>query len=241
MVEYINMTKGRLMMKKLYMRLLVAAVALSAVVAANAIPLSQLVSQGGTITIGDKRFWGFSYSTTGPDAANIQAQAGALNVYTSSDSGGIYYLNFQGLVGTAIGGDLLLGYYVNALGGNTIDMIDQYYAPNTFNGAVSIGEIVMAGNQVVANSIIGFNDYSDPKGEAGDNLYINPPQSGLQIIKDIGFLPGVGDNGAVGGYAGLSLLVQSFHQPGVPDGGLTLALLGFGLFGIEGLRRRLAK
>ena len=42
------------------------------------------------------------------------------------------------------------------------------------------------------------------------------------------------------GEVSVSQIQQSFHQ-GVPDGGLTLALLGSALVGCAGLRRKLSK
>lgn len=202
---------------------------------ANAIPLGTL-APAGTITIGDKTFSNFGWQSAN---SQLNAEAAVLDV-TASVSGGIYYLDFSGLIalnGGTLGalGDLKLTYTVTANPG-AITYIDQLYTPNALPswGQITIGETVKNGATIYGTSTLTLNptDLSDPQPEAGDLLQIVPPQKTLNVVKDI--LISANPNELVG----LSNVEQSFHQP---DGGLTVALLGFALVGVEGLRRKLAR
>jgi hypothetical protein len=234
---------------RMRIRMLVMAVVLGYAGVASAVPvtLGQLMNAGvnGTVTCDDKVFSGFS-ATAGNDAASqaLLGQALALMVNCSVVNG-VDYLDFSGPLtvlngsgSTSLMGDVLLHYTVTATGGHVIGLIDQVYTPNAplGSGQISIGESAV-GATASASSQLSFNPLvvSDPaNGVFGPNLTLNPGQTSLTITKDINILanPGVIS-------IGLSDVQQSFHQ--IPDGGLTLALLGFAMVGVEGLRRRLAK
>jgi hypothetical protein len=199
--------------------------------------LADLAANGGSIGIGDKVFSGFSFTTsglTGFNAGNI--------IVSASIVGGVYYLDYSGnisVVGapnTAGSADLLLKYTVTATAGQ-IFMIDQNYTgsasprPGSF---LSVDETVKAGGIIVANSHLDATDLSDPFSEPGDNLFVNPSQTTLDVTKDIAF--GFGANNPDGSFVTISDVEQSFHQT-VPEGGSAVALLGMALAGIEGARR----
>jgi hypothetical protein len=194
--------------------------------------LADLAANGGSIGIGDKIFSGFSFTTsglTGFNASNITVTASFLN--------GVYYLDYAGNISMVSSGpataDLLLKYTVTATAGQ-IFMIDQNYTgsatpqPGAF---LSVDETVKAGGIIVANSHLDATDLSDPFSEPGDNLFVDPAQTTLDVTKDIAF----GVSGEAGGFVTISDVEQSFHQ--VPDGGSAVALLGIALAGIEGARR----
>ncbi len=197
--------------------------------------LQDLVNTGGSLSIGDKTFSNFAYLASGLsgfDANNIQV--------TASSAGGVYFLTWGGNISLVSGGfataDLLLNYRVTANPGSIV-MIDQSYTGSAQppGGAfLSVDETVRVGTTIVANSHLQVGDLSDPFAEVGDNLNVNPSQHVLDVTKDIGM-------GIVnGGFVSLSQVQQSFHQS-VPDGGATVAMLGFALVGVEGMRRKLRK
>jgi hypothetical protein len=198
--------------------------------------LGNLVSSGGSLTIGDKTFSGFSYlatDLTGFNAANIQVTA-------SIGSDGVYFLTWGGNISiVSVGpatGDLLLGYTVTANPG-TIYMIDQKYTGSAQPAGaafIAVDENAYVGGVSVGYSHLQVGDLSDPFAEAGDNLIINPTQSTLTITKDIAF-------GLLnGGFVTISEVSQSFHQ--VPEPTTVIAgallLLPFGASTVRILRKR---
>lgn len=221
---------------------LVMAAVLGCAGVANATLLSDLIRTGGTITIDDKVFSGFGITSQN---TALRTQAGELDV-TTSILGGVDILSFTGplaldnTLGTStLLGDVTLLYHVTATGGNKITMIDQAYTPNGLpgSGQIIIGETAQnIANGVSANSTLTLvpTDLIDPASEAGDNLLVVPGQTDLDVTKDILITANAGF------VVGLSQVDQSFHQ-NIPDGGLTLALLGFAMVGVEGLRRKLGK
>jgi len=239
--------KGNKMKK--YAKILVLAAAVSSMVQVASAQtqyspgtLGWLINEQASLYQGDKIFSGFTLSSSGPGGASVYGQALDMSVYVTQ-VGSTYYLNFEGLVTAKATADLLLGYNVQAINGGRIDAIDQrYIGGGSLGGLLFIDESVSAtlAGDVIAESHLAFpGDSSDPNGEVGDVLVVQPSLTQVFVQKDIGFdLSGATSPDA---RAQFSLLVQSVHQPGLPDGGLTLALLGFGLVGIEGLRRRLTK
>jgi hypothetical protein len=213
---------------------------------ANALTLGQLISNQGTISIGDKTFSGFGIVATGDNQAVIDAlnaQAGGLNV-SASIVGGVYYLDFAGqlFVDNTLGianlhGDLKLSYTVTANPG-VITMIDQLYTPNAVGGTgqIIIGETVASGGVILANSTLSLDpgDLSDPVPERGDNLLVDPGQHTLNVVKDIQI------TAFAGAHVGLSDVQQSFHQD-VPDGGMTLVLLGAAVTCVGFARRKMSR
>lgn len=186
--------------------------------------LLHLSTTGGSLTIGDKVFNNFSFQASGLtnfNPANISV--------TVSIQGGVYYLTYAGNINLTSGGpasaDLVLNYNVTATQGQ-VEMIDQYYAgsaqaANGGSAFLAVDEVVRdSQGNVVANSHLDANDLSDPFGEPGDNLNVNPPQSFLRVTKDISF--GVTN----GGFVTISEVAQSFHQ--VPEPG-TAVLVSMGL------------
>jgi hypothetical protein len=201
--------------------------------------LANLVSSGGSLGIGDKIFSGFGYQESGLtsfDANNISV--------TASIEGGVYYLTWGGIIalasagGPEVGADLLLNYDVTAVGGQIV-MIDQMYtgsAQGRYSDsyvALAVDESVYDGQTVVAFSRLQVGDLSDPYAEAGDDLLVQPGKAKLHITKDIGLTV------VNGGFVSISSVRQSFHQR-VPDGGMTVAMLGLALAGLGIARRRLS-
>jgi hypothetical protein len=206
------------------------------------------LSNGGSLTVGDKTFSNFSFTPTNLTSFN----AAGIVVTASIAPDGTYLLNYGGNIefaSTTTGGaDLVLSYRVTANPGQ-ISMIDQSYvgSAQVFGGVgfLSVDESANVGGQTVANSHLQIGDISDPPAETtsinviGDNLFLTPPQSVIDVIKDIhfGLVFGQPDDVIQAGDITISSVTQSFHQ--VPDGGLSVSLLGFALLGLEGIRRRL--
>lgn len=197
--------------------------------------LADLVTNSGTLTIGDKVFSSFNFFASnafdGIDASQIQV--------TALFENGLYFLRYNMNLQVQSGqtGDLSLFYTVTATGGNLIDYIDQRFTGGIAEGTtgnLQVDETVNAGGANLAESHLSAPlDSSDFPGftEVGDNLFpTGGPQSFLNIEKDIALT----SNGP--GSVSLSIVSQSFHQS-VPDGGSAVALLGIALAGIEGARR----
>jgi hypothetical protein len=225
-MKFLNPIKG--LAKTMLAFGLVSALGGVSLFAAPIYTLGGLVSSGGTITIGDKTFSGFSYQASGLtsfDASQITVAA--------SESGGIDYLTWSGNMSLVSAGvstaDLLLKYIVTANPGQ-INMIDQSYTPgNVVNGLLAVDETVAIGafgGTVVGYSHLDTGDLTDPPAEPvqGDNLNINPAQSVLYVTKDIS----LGVISPNGGSISITQVEQSFHQ--VPEPSVTLiGILGGGL------------
>lgn len=195
--------------------------------------LADLASSGGTLTIDDKTFSGFSYTELGLtsfNAANITV--------TATESGGIEYLTWSGnisLTGSGIAyADLKLNYIVTASAG-AINMIDQAYTGSAQNGFLSIAETAATGSfggPVVGSSHLTGLIPSNPPSYANDLLDVVPPETLLYVTKDIGFA-------VDGGSINLSVVSQSYHQ--VPEPTTIIAgallLLPFGASALRILRR----
>jgi hypothetical protein len=211
--------------------------------------LGDLVSSGGSLTIGDKTFSNFGWQASLADASALSSQAAGLTV-TASILNGIYYLDFAGALtvnnrggmGDLLG-DLNLTYTVTVNNpGSAINMIDQNYTPN---GTLAFGQTIIGetvrNNQgiIVGNSTLTLtpNDLSDPTGEAGDNLNFAGEHQ-LAVIKDILI------DAFAGQIVGLSDVEQSFHQtvPEVPEPTTIIAgallLLPFGASTLRILRKK---
>jgi hypothetical protein len=179
---------------------------------------------GGTLTIDDKTFSGFTYQATGLTGFDPS------QIFVSvSQTGVVDYLTWSGTIsltsGSVATADLILQYIVTANPGPII-MIDQYYTGNAVNGLLAVDEtaaIGAFGGTVVGFSHLEVGDFGDPPAETiqGDSLNINPGQSVLYVTKDIGLA-------VYGGSVTISQVVQSFHQ--VPEPGtMVLGCLGGGL------------
>jgi hypothetical protein len=206
------------------------------------VPSSGTLAQlalGGTLSIDDKIFSGFSYQASGLTAFNANNI-----IVTATESGGIDYLTWSGNMSFSSGGfgsaDLLLNYIVTANPG-AINMIDQSYTGSAANGLLAIDETAATGafgGVVVGYSHLQIGDTTDPLPEPvqGDNLNISPSQSVLYVTKDIGFAV-ISPNG---GSVSIVQVQQSFHQ--VPEpGAMLLGSLGGGLLLLLNLRGRQAR
>jgi hypothetical protein len=200
------------------------------------------LSDGGSLSVGDKTFTGFSYLASGLTSFN----AAEIVVTASIGNDGVYYLTWGGNMGysssslQASSADLLLKYIVTANAGQ-IDMIDQSYTGGTENGSINVTETVRAnvnglGNEIVATSHLTTTLNSE---FVGPNLYVNPAQTTLYVTKDIYFT-------VYGkGYASVSEVSQSFHQTAVPEPSTVVAgallLLPFGVSTLRILRKNKAQ
>lgn len=222
-------------------QILAAAVALNALsVASYAVPtsFSSLLS-GGEISIGDKIFGDFGFQSAAFDASSASVEA-------TVGPAGVYYLTFTGpFLSSGVPSDISIFYSVRTASGfPLITAIDQAFQMSTAGagGFILIGETVrkdsFTGPAVAQSSlayVTGFlSDLADPAAEpvTGDQLVVNPAQAKLFVTKDIYFaaLPG--------GVIGPTAVIQSFHQISIPDGGLTVGMMGLGLAGLSLLRMR---
>jgi hypothetical protein len=212
---------------------------------ANAVTynLGALISSGDSFTIGDKVFDDFGF-------ASAAFNSNDATVTPSIDGNGVYHLTFQG-PWVAAGGqnaDIALSYTVATTSGQPlIEAIGQSYVLSAAGqgGFILIGETVRTGGfagPTTAQSSLSFvtgdpglTDLEDPVAEplTGDDLLVNPTEAKLWVTKDIFF----GANR--GGLIGPTTIRQSFHQISMPEGGTTVAALGFALAGIGLVRRKL--
>lgn len=226
-----------------------AALAVSAAAAvANAAPvnLGDVIGRGASITLGDKIFADFAFASAHFDASQA-------TVDVTKDSSGTYYLTIQGpfvSIGAGNARDIAFSYTVATTTGQPlISSIDQAFVLSAGGqgGFVLIGETVRSGSYsgpTVAQSTVGhtsgnpaISDLEDPVAEplTGDQLVINPGLAKVYVTKDIFF------SANDGGIVGPTTIIQSFHQSTqVPEGGVTVALLGVALSGLGLLRRRMS-
>jgi hypothetical protein len=202
--------------------------------------LADLVGTGGTLTIDDKTFSGFSFLESGLSGFNASSIFVTASVDPSDST--VDFLTFTGnmqLAGTSFStADLLLGYTVTASAGSII-MIDQRYTGGVFNGGVIINETATSASAPTAHSQLTISDVSDPNAYPGhpgdfdtgelDLLSVNPGQTKLNVTKDLAFVIVGGDPGTVS-QASVSLVQQSFHQVAVPEpASVGCFLLGLGV------------
>lgn len=198
--------------------------------AATSDNLQDLAANHGSLAIGDKIFNNFSFQEDGLtsfDPSKIQV--------TVSVNDGTYYLTWDGNMNlvTANGSgpasaDLVLKYTVTATAG-VMDALDASFTGSVQpdGGAfVAIDETARDPNGNVAGSTHLDNTHNS------DTFPINPPQSQLNVTKDISF--GV----ANGGFATVSEVEQSFHQVIPEPSTLSLITVGLLLGAVPILRRR---
>jgi hypothetical protein len=212
--------------------------------------LANLVSTGGTLTIDDKTFSGFSLLESGLSGFDANSILVTASVDPSDST--VDFLTFSGnmqLAGASFAtADLLLGYTVTANPGS-IFMIDQRYTGGVFNGGVIINETATSAGAPTAHSQLTISDVSDPNAYPGhpgdfdtgelDLLAVNPAQTTLNVTKDLAFVIISGDPGTVS-QSSVSLVQQSFHQVAVPEP-TSIGLVVFGLValaGFQGLKRK---
>jgi len=182
--------------------------------------LADLAANGGTLTIGDKTFSGFTFGDSGLtsfNASNIQV--------TASQVGNSYLLTWGGNISLVSSGtasaDLLLNYSVTANDGK-IFAIDQNYtgsADPSGGSFISVTENAFVPGNVVAVASSYLNQMVDSTPFTATGAVLTPAQPILNVTKDIGF-------GVVnGGFITISQVEQSFEQVPVPEP-TTLALAG---------------
>jgi hypothetical protein len=191
--------------------------------------LADLVTNHGTLSLGDKVFSDFTFQESGLtsfDPSNIQV--------TLSIVGGTYFLTWDGNMSLTsssgpVTADLVLGYSVTATGG-LIDSIDASFTGSAqpFTGAfLAVDETARNANGNVVGST-----HLDAQ-HRSDSFPIAPPQAFLRVTKDVGFAI----SNPNGGFVSISEIGQSFHQA-IPEPATTM-LFGSGLLsGVLYLRRR---
>jgi hypothetical protein len=236
-IKKFNIKRQRPAMTAAFAVWMVALIQVQMAQAASTDNLADLVSSGGTLTIADKTFSGFSFLDTGLsgfDASSILVTASV----DPSDSS-VDFLTFTGnmqLAGTSFAtADLLLGYTVTASAGS-ISMIDQRYTGGVVNGGLLINETATSAGAPTAHSQLSIGDVSDPNtypsgpfdtGEQ-DLLFVNPPQTTLNVTKDLAFVILAADPGNID-IASVSLVQQSFHQVVPEPASAGCFLLGLGV------------
>lgn len=186
--------------------------------------MAVLTNSGETLLVGDKLFSNFGIS--GYNASNISVEG-------IEEDGGDYGIQFQGgFIATNNSlMDVHLTYQVNVEDSGSLIS----GANLSFNGAVvgpggGLAEVVesvytntgyLYGQMVVSTT--------ETMSQLSTNMVISPPQPQLNIDKD------VEDIALTLSYASISTINQSFAQVPEPS---TIILVGMGLLGVWGLRRR---
>lgn len=211
---------------------------------AQAVLLSDLL-QGGSITIGDKVFADFTYTTAcGPAANTIEVIPWDFGYgKTGYRTYGICIQGPMVATGAVPPGppvcDIGLTYTVSVLPGSPWWIHDLYQSlvPTVVGngGTIGIGELARletSTGMVLGTSNVGFvgtsSDLEDPPGEIGDTLVFSSPAKRVFVAKDI-YLEAADPNSLVGA----TLIYQGFSQiPECGDFALigALGLLGFGLW-----------
>ena len=232
-------------MKSIYkwLGLGVAALGIAGKTHAISYNLGSLISSGNSISIGDKIFDDFNFTSSQFDPASA-------TVIPSVDAAGVYYLTLTGPFVTWGGSSagFEFGYSVaTSSGQNLITSIDQSFVLSAggTGGTIDIQENAHTGSpvgSVVANSALSFAsgnpptiDLEDPSAESGDDLLVDLGSNKLFIVTEVAFAS------LRGGIVGPSVISQSFHQSPqmVDETGATALLLGSALFGVGYFRRKL--
>src|SRR5688500_8329224 len=210
-----------------------------AVTPARAIPLSDLITSNGSITVGDKLFDNFSGSLIGEGLFSPQILSG-IDV-TGGTFGGLPGLLFSGAM-TVVAGpgvnedfsslDLLLGYDVAAL--DPTQLISDIHL--TFNGdragqaATSVTETVFDS----AGNVVGQAHVTNPPENLQELIALSVLLPKVSVRKDIA-LAAFGANGD--SQASITFITQAVSQSAVPEPA-SLLLLGSGLLGAGWVRKR---
>lgn len=226
------------------LKLIAASIAVTAASHAAPYNLGTLVTTSGSISIGDKVFSNFGFTSSQYNAADASVSA-------SVDSAGVYHLTLQGPWATFLSTtptSLTIQYTVETtLPGARIAGIGQAFVLSSAGtgGTIEVKEEVRQGSfagSVEALSHLSYAagappalDLEDPAAEPsqGDQLSV-PLLSKVYVTTVIDMA--ATRTGAVGA----TTLVQHFSQVTVPDTGATLGLVGLGLLGVVAARRRLA-
>lgn len=215
--------------------------------------LSDYVANYTTATTGcqidDKVYYGFTDTLTGVGTASTAGVVITVApILTALDPGLDYSLSGFS-VGPDASLDLKLGFNVATLSGaNLIEDVSLGFAGAQYSGTglVTIGENDCVGGTFATPSA--GTDCSS--GNTTPNLVtLNVENPGfpaeffsmefITLTNQVGVFKDVSVAGANAGNASLSSFSQQFSEVPVPDGGVTLMLLGGALVGLETLRRRL--
>jgi hypothetical protein len=189
--------------------------------------LADLVTNNGTLSLGDKVFSGFTFQESGLttfDPSNIQV--------TLTSIGSVYFLTFTGnmsldSISGPITSDLLLRYNVTASAG-LIDSIDDSFTGSSQPSATSFLAIDETARDSHGN-VVGITHLENS--QHSDSATLSSPQSTLSVTTGVGF--GISNSGL----DTVSEISESFHQA-IPEPATTM-LFGSGLLtGVLYLRRR---
>jgi hypothetical protein len=194
----------------------------AATIIGDPVKLSSLTgTAGGTVTVGDKLFSGFSYTFTGdmPDA-------GGVNVIPITDDDGNYGIRFQGafvdLPSSQGGSDALINYMVEVLDPGKL-ISDAHLAGNPTllgtQGSISVVETFLPLGQNGEYTMKIFDDESAGQ-KLTDWTYFDPPVKKLNVQKDILLIATAQSQTMT-----LSFVDQTFSQ--IPEATtISLALVG---------------
>lgn len=220
-----------------------ASLALCSISQAASYNLGSLISSNGSISIGDKIFADFGFTSA-------SFSANSATVTPSIDASGAYTLTFQGpwvSFNNPVGSTLGFSYTVEATGpGMRISNIGQSFVLSAggAGGNISVVESVKDGiaGPLLAKSTTGFItsslfDLEDPAPEAGqgDQLAVTPLKTKVNVSTVVTL------KSNLRGGVGATTIAQHFSQVSVPETGATLSLLGASLFGIGIIRRKVAR
>jgi len=214
--------------------------------------LADLINNNTELTIGDKIFYGFTFSATAPTCNSCSygpTTAAGISVTPLTDDPFLPGIQFTGGMFVTVPStssdasatyDIQLGYWVRTV--SELPLITDIHQAITAGGTGQLGTISVVEtargkdpltNETV-NSTVGFNptDLSDPPSEAGENLYFSQPYKKVQVSKDV-LMTAYKD-----GHVQISIIEQRISQ--VPEPGFYGAL-ALGLSGLVlAFRRRSA-
>jgi hypothetical protein len=194
----------------------------AAMILGDAIPLSDLVDDEGTVVVGDKEFSGFEYSSTGD-----MPLADGVNVIPIKDDLGNFGIRFQGafvdVPSSAGGSDALVSYMVEVTDPNFL-ISDAHLVGNPALlgdfGSISVTETFLPlGNNGEYTMKI-FDDESVPTPVLGDWIDFHPPVRKLNVQKDILAIATQTSQTAT-----LSFVDQTFSQTAIPEPATSLMIV----------------